>query len=177
VVSWKGGIVLLGVLAALAVYLVASSRPRPAPQPPPLIPCGVLNTVYLRIEGGGRTLELQRRTVTSDWEVLQPDVAPGDPGSIDFLVNDLNSLEVLNTISTPRTESQYGLDVPGFAVTCRVGTGRSYNRTVGKQSFDGSGYYAQKGGDHRVYVISSVEVDGFDRALSKAPVKPTPSSQ
>jgi hypothetical protein len=175
VVSWKGGIVLLGVLAALAVYLVAS-RPRPAPQPPALIPCGLLNTVYLRIEGGGRTLELQRPTVTSEWEVSQPEVAPADPSSTDFLINDLNSIEVLNTISAPRPKSQYGLDVPGFAVTCRVGTGRSYNLTVGKQSFDGSGYYAQKGGDHRVYVISSVEVDGFDGALSKPPVKPTPSS-
>jgi hypothetical protein len=176
VVSWKGGVVLLAVLAGLVVYLVAS-RPRPAAQPPPLIPCGVLNTVYMRVEGGGRTLELQRPTVTSEWEVLQPEVAPGDPGSVDFLVNDLNSLEVLNTISTPQPESQYGLDVPAFAVTCRVGSGRSYNLTVGKKSFDGSGYYAQKGGDHRVYVISSVEVDGFDRALSKPPVKPTSSPQ
>jgi hypothetical protein len=176
VVSWKGGILLLGVLAALAVYLLAN-RPRPAPQPPPLIPCGVLNTVYMRIEGGGRTLELQRPTVTSEWDVLQPAMAPGDPRSIDFLVNDLNSLEILNTISTPQAKSQYGLDAPSFAVTCRAGSGRSYNLTVGKKSFDGSGYYAQKGGDHRVYVISSVEVDGFDRALSKPPVKPTPSPQ
>ena len=60
-------------------------------------------------------------------------------------------------------------------MACRVQSGRSYNLTVGKQSFDGSGYYARKGGDSRVYIVSSVEVDGFDKALSKPPVKPTPS--
>jgi hypothetical protein len=174
VVSWRWGLALLGVLAALGVYLFAT-RAQPAPQPPALIPCAVLNTVYLRIEGGGRTLELQRPTPTSDWEVLQPVHAPGDPGSVDFLVNDVNSLEVLNTISAPQPQTRYGLDQPGFDVSCRVQSGRSYNLTVGKQSFDGSGYYAQRGGDKRVYVVSSVEVDGFDRALSKPPVKPTPS--
>jgi hypothetical protein len=168
--------VLLGVLAALAVYIVAT-RPRPAAQPPALIPCGVVDTVYLRIEGGGRTLELQRPTATAGGEVVQPVVAPADPSSVDPLVNELDSLQVLNTISTPRAKSQYGLDNPAFDVNCRVQSGRSYNLTVGKQSFDGSGYYAQKGGDNRVYIVSSVEVDGFDRALSKPPVKPTPSPQ
>jgi hypothetical protein len=175
-VSWRWGIVLLGVLAALAVYLVAS-RPRPAAQPPALIPCGLLNTVYLRIDGGGRTLELQRPNPRAEWQVVQPVRAPGDPSSVDFLVNDLSSVEVLNTIPTPQPKTQYGLDQPGFDVNCRLQNGRSYNLTVGKQSFDGSGYYAQKGGDNRVFIISSVEVDGFDRALSKPPVKPTPSPQ
>jgi hypothetical protein len=177
VVSWRGGVVLLAVLVALAVYLVVSNRPHPVVQPPALIPCGLLNTVYLRIDGSGRTLVLQRPDVTSEWGVVQPVQAPGDPTSVDFLVNDVNSIEVLNTIPTPQARSQYGLDQPAFDVSCRVQSGRSYNLTVGKQSFDGSGYYAQKGGDNRVYIISSVEVDGFDNALSKPPVKPTPSPQ
>jgi Domain of unknown function (DUF4340) len=176
VVSWRWGVVLLGVLVALAVYLVAS-RPRPAPQPPALVPCGVVDTVYLRIEGGGRTLELQRPTTTSGWDVLQPLQAPGDPRSVEFLVNEVDSLKVLNTISTPQAKSQYGLDEPAFVVNCRLKSGRSYNLTVGRQSFDGSGYYAQKGGDNRVFIVSSVEVDGFDKALSRPPVKPTPSPQ
>ena len=115
--------------------------------------------------------------MTSEWEVVQPLQAPGDPNSVDVLVNDVNAIEVLNTISTPQVGSQYGLDQPGFDVSCRVQSGRSYNLTVGNQSFDGSGYYAQKGGDNRVYIISSVEVDGFDRALTTPPVKPTPSPE
>ena len=173
-VSWKWGLVLLSVLAALAVYIVVS-RPRPAPETPALIPCGVLDTVYLRVQGGGRTLELQRSTPTAQWTVLQPVEAPGDASSVDVLVNQVDSLQVLNTISNPQPRSQYGLAEPAFDVNCRVKSGRSYNLTVGKQSFDGSGYYAQKGGDSRVYIVSSVEVDGFDKALSKPPVKPTPS--
>ena len=65
--------------------------------------------------------------------------------------------------------------MPAAVVSCRLSSGSSYNLSVGSQSFDGSGYYAQKGGDHRVYVVASVAVQQFDQALAQPPVKPTPS--
>jgi hypothetical protein len=175
-VSWKGAGVVVAALAVLVGYLVLS-RPRPAPQTPALIPCGQLNTDYLRIQGGGRTLEIERSSPSAPWELLQPVAAPGDADTVGLLVNQLNSVQVLNTISSPKPRDQYGLTAPSLAVTCRVNGGRSYNLTVGNQSFDGSGYYAQKGGDNRVLVISKVEVDGFERALAAPPVKASPSPQ
>ena len=173
-VSWKGAVVLLAAVAVLVGYLIAN-RPRPAPATPALIPCAALNTTYLLIKGGGRTLEIERSSPSASWEVRQPVAAPGDPEVVDILVNEVNSVQVLNTIPSPKPGDQYGLTDPGLAVTCRVNGGRSYNLTVGNQSFDGSGYYAQKGGDHRVLVISKVEVDGFERALATPPVKASPS--
>lgn len=175
-VSWKWALVLVAVAAALGAYLVLS-RPRPAPPAPPLVPCGVLDTVYVQIRGQGQTLQLERASPGARWQVVEPVKAAGDPNTVDNLVNQISAVEVLNTISSPQPISQYGLSQPRLAITCRVKGGRSYNLTVGNQSFDGSGYYAQKGGDNRVFVISSVEVDGFDRALSSPPVEPTPSPQ
>jgi hypothetical protein len=175
-VSWKGAAVLVAALAVLVGYLVLS-RPRPSPPAQALIPCGPLNTTYLLIQGSGRTLEIQRSGSGDAWELRQPVAAPGDASTVDILVNEVNSVQVLNTISSPKPRDQYGLTDPGLAVTCRVNGGRSYNLTVGNQSFDGSGYYAQKGGDNRVLVISKVEVDGFERALSTPPVKASPSPQ
>ncbi|MBO0686959.1 MAG: DUF4340 domain-containing protein, partial [Candidatus Dormibacteraeota bacterium] len=173
-VSWKWALALVGVAAVIGAYLLLS-RPRPTPPAPPLVPCGVLNTVYLQIQGQGQTLELERGSPGARWQIAQPVNAAADSSTVDNLVNQVNGVEVLNTISSPQPISQYGLSQPKVAVTCRVKSGRSYNLTVGNQSFDGSGYYAQKGGDNRVFVISSVEVDGFDRALSSPPVEPTPS--
>jgi len=38
------------------------------------------------------------------------------------------------------------------------------------ENFDSSGYYAAKAGDGRVYVISSVPIDDYDRQLVTPPV-------
>ena len=91
------------------------------------------------------------------------------------IVNAMDVIRVQNTISKPGPDSQYGLAPAREALTCRLSDGSSYNLSVGSQSFDGSGYYARKGGDSRVYVISSIEVQQFDQALAEPPVKPTPS--
>jgi uncharacterized protein DUF4340 len=174
VVSWKAGVVLLAVLAALAAYLVVS-RPQPAPARASLVPCDVVKAVYFRVQGPSRTVELRRDTPTSPWRLIQPVAGEVDHNAVTTLVNALDVIKVQNTIAKPEAATAYGLDQPREVVTCRVKDGSSYTLSVGSQSFDGSGYYARKGGDNRVYVISSVEVQQFDQALAKPPVKPTPS--
>jgi len=175
-VSWKGGLVLLAVLGALGAYVLAT-RPGPAKSSPSsLVPCDVVQAVYFKVQGPDRTVELQRDTITSPWLLTQPGPSQADPDRVTTLVNALDVLRVQNTIANPGAAATYGLDKPREVVTCRVKAGSSYNLSVGSPSFDGSGYYARKGGDNRVYVISSVEVQLFDQALAQPPVKPTPSS-
>lgn len=173
-VSWKGGLALLVVLAGLAAYLLLS-RPQPAKPTPALLPCGVLDTVYLRIEGQGRTLELERADPRSDWELRRPQSGPADRRGVTFLLSAVDSIKVLNSLPPSSDDAAFGLAQPREVLECRIAAGPSYNLSIGNRSFDGSGYYARKGGDNRVYVISSVEVDDFDRALGQPPVKPTPS--
>jgi Domain of unknown function (DUF4340) len=174
VVSWKTGVVLLAILLGLGVFAVVS-RPQPAPAKPSFVPCGVLNAVYFRVQAAGRTVELQRSAPDVPWNLVQPAGAVPDPNKVAILVNSLDVIRVQNTIPTPGPAAGYGLDPPRDLVTCRDKQGSSYTLSVGSQSFDGSGYYARKGGDNRVYVISSVEVDQFDQALAEPPVMPTPS--
>jgi hypothetical protein len=175
-ISWRTGAVLLLLLAGLAVYAYAT-RPRPAPPPPPaatFLPCPSMKAVLVRIEGGGRTTEIQRATPREAWRVTQPVSAPTDPDSVQYLVGSIDTIKVLNTLSGSAPSSD-GLEAPREILTCRVNDGRSYNLSVGNPSFDGSGYYARKSGDGRVFVISGVEVDAFDQALAEPPVKPSPS--
>jgi hypothetical protein len=174
VVSWKAGLVLLAVLVALGAYLVAT-RPQPAPAATSLVPCDVVKAVYFRVQAPNRTVELERDTPTSVWRMTQPVASEVDHNAVTTLVNALDVLKVENTITRPEAAATYGLDPPREVVTCRVKDGSSYNLSVGSQSFDGSGYYARKGGDNRVYVISSAAVQQFDQALAQPPVKPTSS--
>jgi hypothetical protein len=173
-VSWKGGLVLVALLAGLAVYALAS-RPAPSPPAPSLVPCDVVRALYFRVQSPASTVELQRDTVTSPWRLTRPVAAPADQDRVTTVVNALGVIKVENTIPKPSASSDYGLDPPREVVTCRLEGGSSYNLSVGSPSFDGSGYYARKGGDNRVYVVSSVEVQLFDQALTQPPVKPSPS--
>ena len=173
-VSWKGAVVLVAILAALGVYLLAT-RPQPAPAAAALVPCDVVKAVYFRVQSPSRTIELQRSSPTALWQLTQPPEGEANQDAATTVVNALDVLKVENTISSPQAASVYGLDPPRELVSCRLGDGSSYNLSVGSQSFDGSGYYAQKGGDHRVYVVGSVAIQQFDQTLAQPPVKPTAS--
>jgi hypothetical protein len=170
-VSWKGAVALLGALIVLGtvVYL---TRPGPAPERfGKILPCSLADTVLVRVEAGGKTVEAQRPRPGDAWRVTQPVSAPADPIVMEFFVQSLHSVSALNTVPNPDAPATYGLDPPSRLVTCRVQSGDSYTLAVGKASFDGSGYYAKRGGDGRVFVISSVPVDEFDRELAEPPLR------
>lgn len=173
-VSWKTGAALLVVLIGLGAYLVLS-RPQPSRPAPALIPCDVLGTLEVNLAGGGRTLDLRRANDRADWQVVQPVAAPAKHDDVVSLISTIESISVQNTLAQAQAGTDYGFGQPHLTLGCRVKDGNLYNLTVGKPSFDGSGYYAERAGDSRVYVISKVEVDGMDQALSTPPVKPTSS--
>lgn len=176
-ISWRWGIALLLVLVGLGVFAYIT---RPASSPPRapaamFLRCPSLDIVEVGIRSQGKVLELQRTTPTDPWRVTQPVAASGDSDAISYLISSVTSIKTVNTIAAPQALATYGLNPGRETVMCRVDSGASYTLSIGNQSFDGSGWYAQRSGDSRVYVISGVEVDAFDRALAKPPVKPSPS--
>lgn len=174
-VNWKTGLVLLVLLAGLGAYW-SSTRPSPPSGPlGKILPCDAANTVFVRVEEAGKVVEVQRARPGDHWQVTIPVDAPADPEVMTFFVGSFHSVDAMNTITNPQPLVDYGLDTPSRVVTCRVNGGSSYTLSIGKASFDGSGYYAQRAGDSRVYVISAVPVDEFDREVADPPVRSTPT--
>ena len=176
-VSWKGAVVLAVVLLGIVGYLVVSQQ-RSHSQPPPFVSCDPATAVSLQVEGQGHTFAMQRSDDLREWQITQPVRQTADGTAADGLVESADGVQVLNTIDRPGALGQYGLDRPRDVVTCRVKAGTSFTLSVGNPSFDGSGYYARKEGDSRVYVISGVQVEALERALTAPPVgrpsNPTP---
>lgn len=168
-VSWKAAAALAVVLLGVVAYLVVSQH-RSARQPPPFVSCDPATAVLLQVQGQGRTFSMQRGGDLRGWQITQPAPQPADGSGADGLVESADGVQVLNTIGRPGGLGQYGLDRPRDVVTCRVKAGTSFTLTVGNPSFDGSGYYARKEGDSRVYVISGVQVEALERALTAPPV-------
>jgi len=172
-------VLLAAVLAGIAVYAWVN-RPQPVPEAQPLFPCDVTNAIDVLVTGhDGKQVEVTRPSIRELWVVVKPLRAPADQDSARTLAEDLHSIVPKNRIDHPDAPAAYGLDSPRLAVTCRVNSGASYTLTVGKENFDRSGYYAAKTGDGRVYVISSVPIDDYDRQLVTPPVltgaSPTPT--
>ena len=173
-VNWKAGAVLLALLVGLGVYAF-QSRPQGTPDRPRLMPCDAFNTVRASFTGGGGSMVLERAKTGDPWRIAEPRPGPADKTQVEFILNGISSVTVQNTIQkADQGGDAYGFQSPHVVVTCRVNNGASYTLTVGKKSFDASGYYARKSGDVRVYVISAVEVDGFDKAITEPPVPSSP---
>jgi hypothetical protein len=170
VVSWKGLAALLVVLAAAGAY-AWFTRPQPAPAAAHLFPCQETNMIGLLVQAqDGAAVEISRPAIRENWVVVKPVQAPANQEFARTLAEDLYSITPEGTVTNPGPASDYGLDTPRDIVTCRVKDGSSYTLTVGKGTFDGGAYYALKGGDPRVYVVSSVPIDDFDRNLKDPPV-------
>jgi len=173
-INWKAALALLAVLVGLAVFLYLS-QPRPVAGKPPLIPCDQFNSLYVDVRGQGKETELERPRAGDPWRVTRPVAAPAEPVTVQFLLDAIRATRVMNTLDRPQPLAAYGLVTPRLVLTCRVTNGASYTLSVGDQTFDASGYFAQRAGDSRVYVISGVEVDRFQRTLDEAPVRASPS--
>lgn len=176
-VSWKAAVVLAVVLLGIVGYLVVSQqRSASHQQSPPFVSCDPATAVWLQVQGQGHTFAMQRGDDLREWQVTQPVRQQAEGTAADGLVESANGVQVLNTIGRPGGLGQYGLDRPRDVVTCRVKAGTSFTLSVGNPSFDGSGYYARKEGDSRVYVISGVQVEALERALTAPPVSQSSNS-
>jgi Domain of unknown function (DUF4340) len=168
VVSWKGASALAVLLAALIGVLVWMNR-QPPPSGRPLFGCDITNVLDVRASNStGQVVEVARPDLRSDWRVVLPSPGPAQPEFAQQLAEDLHSVKA-DDVLRGGDPAQYGLDRPSRTVTCRERSGSSFTLTVGKERFDGGGYYAQKAGDPNVYVISSVPVDDFDNRLKQPP--------
>ena len=59
---------------------------------------------------------------------------------------------------SPEPLASYGLDAPAATIEYR-GTGRARTILVGKANFDGHGYYVQRTGDPRVFLVPADQLD------------------
>lgn len=175
-ISWKGAAALLLVLAALAYFVYQSRQPKAQPAVAHLIPCDLTNALAVSAEGpGGVHVGIGRPALREPWTVTAPSPGPANQAAAQDFVDSLYAVKTIGTVSGTDLAA-YGLDHPREILSCRVNDGSSYTLTIGKESFDGSGYYALKGGGGQVYVISGVPVDEFDRVLKSPPYRAVPSA-
>jgi len=186
---------ILGVvLLVLVGYLVISNRadeeataeattvpiPTTAPRTP-VIPETDANLVPVRMEisntdeDGNSITRIFELDDTGIWAQTVPTYTQLISGSIISQANGM--LNISSRIVMPADDnplSAYGLDAPASTIVVvanRDGQAVRYTFLIGNQIVGGTGYYLQREGDDRVYVVDLTAVDSALALLTTIPIQ------
>lgn len=177
-INWKGAVILFAIVAVFGVHLY-QTRAQPGlagPVAKTFVGCTAADTVELQLTraADAKMVDLKRPTRLDHWSIGGAAGGPANDSEVDGILTELHTLIPSDTLKAGAAGVDYGFDPPHLAVLCRVGSGVSFNLSVGKQSFDRSSRFAQLGGDPRVYVLSGAEVGRLDQFLDQPPYRPSP---
>ena len=82
------------------------------------------------MSGQGRETVLERSRPGARWLVKKPVAAPAEPVSVQFILDAIKAIRVLNTLGRPQPLETYGLVTPRIVLTCRVTNGASYTLSI-----------------------------------------------
>lgn len=190
--------VILGVVLLLLVgYLVLSNRagegedaaatlppiPTPLPRTRVIPETGdSVTPVRLEVSGPDEQGNLVRRVFTADvegtWSQIVPTATQLITGSIVSQANSMLNISARQIIPAGENPlSAYGLDDPTYIIAIEVARNDQtilYSFNVGAEIVGGTGFYLQREGDGRIYVVDRTAVQNTISLLSSIPVIPPP---
>jgi len=189
---WRTTLIVLGVFAALLLYVVlfearreppAEPGAQPSPTPASVLDLAVDDVRALRIAAGDRSLSLIRQD--GEWAIVSPgtgaaagtssEAAPAD-ASIYWSIDEILRLQARRIVAEGASDlAQYGLDVPALTVVIETTSGASEQLLVGRETPDGTAYYLQHAGDPRLYIVDHYKIQTLYDWLTDPPYAPTPT--
>ncbi|HEY3239622.1 MAG TPA: hypothetical protein VGL92_08665 [Acidimicrobiia bacterium] len=121
----------------------------------------------LRIEVGPARVDLVRRHGL--WEP-GPGTPPMAAELLDTRESDLFPLRAYRGVSTDASRPEFGLAAPELLAQVRDRRGRELVVSVGAATFTGEGFYARRGRDERLYLLTRRAVDTLRSVLRGEPV-------
>src|SRR5687768_5658246 len=159
-------LVVLGGLAGYIYYIDAGPEPPDPNAKPKAFELTSDNIEELEFKSpDGQTARVQR--TGGNWELVEPVKADADDGVVGTVTSNLGTLEVQRVVEeSPADLGQYGLANPRIDVGFRLQGQKEFQRLlVGEKTPTGGDFYAKRGDEKRVVLISSF----LDSILTKTP--------
>ncbi len=146
----RSTVVLVGVALLMgAGVLIAESQRGNAPRTAevegtgePIFPFEETAVIRLQVERDGETLVFEKDD-EGNWQMIQPDSEPAEPGAVAYLLSRLNTDSPLQTVAMQPDELEdFGLADPAGTVTVTVEDGTEYQLLLGGEDFSGNARYA-----------------------------------
>jgi hypothetical protein len=180
----RSTIILVVIFIALAGYAYYIQSRNPAASQASATPSPTHATVFNFLTDNVVNFQVsdlhQKQTVAvtrrgQDWHMEQPKDSATDPVRIGDALATIANLDAARVLTDTTDLSAYGLVTPTIHVRVTMSDTTQSLLQIGDTTLDKSDYYALKGGDKQVYLISSSTVDTLRNYLDLPPYPPTPT--
>ena len=157
-------LLLVVVLAGLGgyIYFVDSKRPADAPGAEGQAPREKFFTVQtdkiseIRLTAQGEATLLRKEK--DGWKLVEPVAAEADPPEVIGMATNITGVESVGVVDENPTDlAQFGLDKPAIKVEFKGDGGVAGSFSIGNKNPMQTEMYALKGGDKKVYLVSSFQ--------------------
>lgn len=163
-------LLLVVVLAGLGayIYFVDSKRPADAPGAEGQAPREKFFKIEtdkiseIRVTSQGESTLLRKEK--DGWKLVEPVTADADPPEAIGMATNITGVESVGVVDeNPSDLAQFGLDKPAIKVEFKGDGGASGSFSIGNKNPMQTEMYALKGGDKKVYLVSSFQETNFNR--------------
>jgi hypothetical protein len=178
----RNTIILVVIFIALAgyAYYVQSRNPATgqASATPSATPASVFdfltdNAVKFQVSDLHKNQTVVVTRQGQGWHMEHPKDSATDPVRIGDALDTIAHLEAARILTDTVDLSAYGLVTPTIEVRLTMSDTTQSLLQIGDATLDQADYYALKGGDKQVYLISSSTVDTLRNYLDQPPYPPT----
>jgi len=177
---WTTTAVLLGVCAALAVYifLVEAKREPPPeegalPTPAPLWEFGGGDVMEITVTKGEQTTAVERSD--GEWRMTAPEEGEADAGRLDGLASRVAEMKFTRAMADTSDLVTFGLQEPEVQVTLVLSDETPINLAVGAENPRHTARYVQKEGNPLVYLVPTGDLVGLLGLVDEPPYPPMPT--
>jgi hypothetical protein len=162
-------LVLVVVLAGLGAYIYFVDSNRPAttavegePARTKLFNVETDKITEIKVTSKGQTTLL--RKAEGGWKMIEPVQVDADPPEAIGLAQAISGIESVREVDdNPSDLAQFGLAQPPIAVEFKADGGVSGSFVLGNKNPTQSDIYAMKGGEKKVFLVSSFQESSFNR--------------
>jgi hypothetical protein len=158
--------ILAVALLAVVLLVKAPAKPEETPQSKALFKVDEAQIHRITLTQDGRILAAERGD--RKWTLDQPVAGPANKEEWNAMAQALASFDYDRVVDEKGgNPAAYGLDHPGLTVTFEEGKGQVHKVEFGLENPTGSFYYARRGNDPRVYLVSRYVRDKFTGDLDR----------
>lgn len=177
-------LILAAIFVALGGYAIfiqfrnpATSQALPTPSATPVPVFNFLTDNVSKLQASdlkkNQTVVVTRQG--DGWRMEQPKDSPTDPVRIGDALGSIAHLEATRVFTNVADLAAYGLITPTIEARVTMSDTTQYVLQIGDETPEQSGYYALKGGDKQVYLVSTSVFQTLTDYIDNPPYPPTPT--
>ncbi len=127
-------------------------------------------------DNSGSYIDLYRDPASSNWAIEGVPAAQADSAKIKSAINQLETMQVQETLTQTISLAAIGLETPAYTITLTASSSAPTITYIGMQTAIGTGYYLRVNSGP-VMIVEKTALDNILNLLKEPPLLPTPTPE